>query len=156
VLLIPDAAVLILVVTVNLLFVIDRNYYHFIWIYAVTSALLVAKTVHGRGFLNKLFCLAPVRMLGNVSYSFFLLHALALIVVVDHVGPLTTSVGEPLRLLLLMAASFLLAALAAICSYCIFERRYFERRARNSNVASPLIPGPCNIDSRAIPQSARV
>jgi exopolysaccharide production protein ExoZ len=134
---VPDAAVLILVVAVNLLFVVDRNYYHFIWFYAITSAFLFAKAVHGRGFLNKIFCFNPMRKLGNLSYSFFLLHGLALIIVVDQAGPLIMSVTEPLRILLLIAGSFLLAIFAALCSYWLLERPYFERRVRACNLEIP-------------------
>jgi exopolysaccharide production protein ExoZ len=131
---VPDAAVLVVVVVVNLLFVVDQNYYHFIWIYAVTSTFLVAKTIYGQGFLNRIFCVKPMRTLGNLSYSFFLLHGLALIFVVDYAGPLIINMGEPVRILLLMTGSFLLASFAAVCSYWLFERPYFERRTRASNL----------------------
>jgi exopolysaccharide production protein ExoZ len=137
---VSDAMVVTLVVAINLLFVVDHNYYHFIWFYAATSSLLVAKVIHGQGFLNKVFCLNPMRVLGNLSYSFFLLHGLALIIVVDHAGPVIAGIGEPARILLLIAGSFFLATFAAACSYLLFERPYFERKARTSNTAHVMLP----------------
>ena len=137
---IPDTAVLITVVAVNFIFVVDQNYYHFIWIYAVTSALLVVKVIHGKGILTNVFCSLPLRTLGNLSYSFFLLHGLAVIIVVDHAGSTIASTSEPLRILLLLSGSFCLSAFAAACSYLVFERPYFIRRARASNAMRVVLP----------------
>jgi exopolysaccharide production protein ExoZ len=148
---IPDAAVLTLVAITNLVFVVDQNYTHFIWIYAVTSTLLVAKAMYGQGFLNKVFCLGPMRTLGNLSYSFFLLHGLAVIIVVGHAGDLITSIGEPLRIILLSVGSFFLAIVGAAFSYLLFERPYFNRRARTANQAEVAPHRTLACDASRIP-----
>ena len=125
---VPDAAVILICAIINLAFVLDRNYYHFIWPFALASALLTIKTVHGEGWLSRVFRFQPLRTLGAISYSFFLLHGLALIIVVDHLGLLTVNVPEPLRILLLASISFLVATVAAALSFFLFERPYFQRR----------------------------
>lgn len=127
---VPDLAVFVVYVAANLLFVAGQNWYYFVPVYFFTSFALVAKVVYGSGFLHKMFCWRPLRQLGNVSYSFYLFHGLAIIIVCDHAGPGLRGMAEPLRFALLLIGSFALSTAVAAVSYTLLERPYFERRLR--------------------------
>ena len=125
---IPDAAVIFVYVAANLVFVASQNWYHFIPVYLFTSAALVAKAVYGDGLLHRLFCWRALRRIGNVSYSFYLFHGLALVAFCDHVGPHLGGLPEPVRFFALLTGSFALSLAAAAISYACFERPYFQWR----------------------------
>jgi exopolysaccharide production protein ExoZ len=125
---VPDALVIAVYIAANLLFVADQEWYRFIPVYLVTSALLVAKVVYGTGMLHRAFACSPLRRLGNISYSFYLLHGLAIVAFCDHVGPLLLALPEPGRFVLLFAGSFVSSMAAGWLSYWVMERPYFARQ----------------------------
>lgn len=129
-----DGPVILAMVLINMLFVIEQNFYHFIWPFAVISFLLVGRVIYGGGVLNRIFCLMPIRRLGNMSYSFYLLHGLAVIVVVDNVGPFVRGLPQAVQFVLLMGIAFLVAAASAKASFMLFEKMYFDRKARASSL----------------------
>jgi peptidoglycan/LPS O-acetylase OafA/YrhL len=134
---IPDAAVIFVYVAANLVFVASQNWYHFIPVYLFTSTALVTKAVYGDGLLHRLFCWHPLRWIGNVSYSFYLFHGLALVAFCDHVGPHLGGLPEALRFFSLLAGSFALSLAVARISYTCFERPYFQWRAHKDNHGFP-------------------
>lgn len=134
---VPDAAVALLYVAANILFVLDQNWYRFIPVYFVTSGVLVAKIVYGRGFLHRVFCLGPLSRLGNISYSFYLFHGLVIVAFCDHVGPHLKEFPEPVRFIALIAGSFAFSLLAARLSYALLEKPYFTRKRTPQPAARP-------------------
>jgi exopolysaccharide production protein ExoZ len=142
----PDAAVILVYVAANLLFVADQNWYRFIPVYLLTSAALVIKIVYGNGFLHKLFRLGPLCRLGNISYSFYLFHGLAIVAFCDHVGPHLKALPEAARFIALFAGAFALSVVAASLSYALLERPYFTRKGakrpeRRAEVTARFSPG---------------
>jgi len=133
---IPDGPVIAAMVLVNMIFAFDQNLYFFIWPFAVTSFLMVARVIYGQGILNRIFCLRPLRALGNLSYSFYLLHALAVIAVVDHLGPLLRGASGIMQFAILISVSFLVSIVSAKISFFLFEKIYFDRKKNEL----PMVP----------------
>jgi peptidoglycan/LPS O-acetylase OafA/YrhL len=128
---VPDWIVFAVYVLVNLLFVANQNYALFIPFYAATCFMLVAKVVYGNGFLHGLFGKTVLRRLGNVSYSFYLLHGLVIIVVCDYLGPQLAMVPEAVKFVTLLVIAFLASSAIASVSYGLFEKPYFAFRTKS-------------------------
>ena len=101
-----------------------------IWLYALAGTLLVIRTCYGTGWLNRLFAWRPMRRIGNVSYSLFLVHTVPIFFVVYVVGPAWfTSSGLAAALLgalIALVASLILAGVL----FLIAERPYFMAQRR--------------------------
>jgi peptidoglycan/LPS O-acetylase OafA/YrhL len=123
--------VILLYCSANLLFVNEQNWSRFIPVYLGTSTLLVLKIMYGNGILHRWFCAQLPEMLGRISYSFYLFHGLAIVVICDYIGVLIPQPLQMGRLPFLMVGSFLFSILLAWASYVLLERPYFERRARS-------------------------
>ena len=133
---IPDIGVVLVFVLANLLFVDQQNYYRFIPVFMLTSFLLVAKVVYGAGLLHRLFTFAPLCRLGKVSFSFYLLHGLMIIVVCDHLAPMLRGLPEPARFAALIIAAFTASTAVASLSYRLLEQPYFEFRHARLRLAT--------------------
>ena len=125
---VPDGLVLIVYVAGNLFFVAQHNWYYFIPLYMLTGGVLFVNVVYGSAMLNRLFGWAPVTALGRISYSFYLLHSLAIFLVCDNLGPqLGLSPGLAL-MAVLFATSFVVAIAFAALSFWLLEQPYFDRK----------------------------
>jgi peptidoglycan/LPS O-acetylase OafA/YrhL len=84
----PEAAVLVLYlgVTTAIAFKVVNDHVA-IWLYAVAGTLLVIQACYGTGWFNRLFSWRPLRRIGNVSYSLFLVHTIPVFFVVYVLGP---------------------------------------------------------------------
>ncbi|HKU86704.1 MAG TPA: glycosyltransferase family 2 protein [Casimicrobiaceae bacterium] len=133
---ISDLVVIVAYAFGNLLFVDQQNYYRFIPVYLVTSFALVAKVVYGDGFLHRVFCLPVLIVLGRVSYSFYLLHGLVIIIVCDHLAAVLTGLPEGLRFFALLLCAFGSSVAVASLFYRFLERPYFEHKHRSWFVAT--------------------
>jgi exopolysaccharide production protein ExoZ len=98
--------------------------------------MLVAKAIYGDGFLHALFGMRALRRLGNVSYSFYLLHGLMIIVVCDYLGPRLGTFPEILKFLVLLVIALAASSAVASVSYALFEKPYFALKARLRDSAS--------------------
>jgi exopolysaccharide production protein ExoZ len=136
----PDWVVVLLYLAVTLLFSFTQNYYIFAWPFAVVCTLLVARCLHGGGFLARMFSAAPVRWLGNVSYSFYLLHGLIIVAVVDHVGPLLGRFSTVVHMLTMIALALVASSVLAAISFRWLEQPYFKRRGRLGPRSERLAP----------------
>jgi peptidoglycan/LPS O-acetylase OafA/YrhL len=128
---VSDWPIIILALLVNGLFVFDKNYPHFIWPFLITTSVLVAKAVYGTGLLNRIFSLAPLRSLGNISYSFYLLHGTIIMLLMDQVGPALKGLTPILGFILLISSAFCLSIVSAKFSYVVLEAPYFAWRAQS-------------------------
>ncbi len=136
---IPDTVIITVCVAANLVFVVNQNWYYFIPVFLVTGTALVAKAVYGTGMLHKLFCWTPLQRLGKISYSFYLFHGTALIVFCDQIGPHLPVLPELLRFIVLFVGSFALSVAAALVSYALFERPYFQHKRRTEIRVRPSL-----------------
>ena len=130
---IPDWLVLSAFVLINFLFVFKPNYYLFIWPFAAGSFLLVMTAIYGNGLLKRLFCITPLRRLGDLSYSFFLLHGTVILAIVNQVGPMLRGLPAGWHFVVLIGLSFVISILCAQISYLLFEKTYFDRKRLDSS-----------------------
>jgi peptidoglycan/LPS O-acetylase OafA/YrhL len=100
---------------------------YFTPVFGVASSLLFVKACYDRGFLARLFSLAPLRALGNVSYSLYLIHfpcvALAMRFLSGRLSLLPTIPAYAIFMTVCLA--FSLGATVILFAVC--ERWYFRR-----------------------------
>lgn len=102
------------------------SYLSFYNILITTVALLFIRIVFTDGLLNRAFQSSPMRYLGTLSYSFYLLHATVLSTVLTTLMPLFGTMGIPaLQILTFGILSFAGSIGLAWVSYRLFERPYF-------------------------------
>lgn len=106
-----------------------------IWLYSMTATLFMIKTCYGTGPLNRLFARRTLRRLGNVSYSFFLVHTIPIYLVIYVFGPKLISTFGLGPALYLGCVAFAGSLTLAVCLFLVAERPYFVRR--NLNPAQP-------------------
>jgi peptidoglycan/LPS O-acetylase OafA/YrhL len=109
-------------------------------LYGVAASWLFLKACYGRGWLHALFRLTPLRWLGNVSYSFYLIHSAMLSLVHIWLLPRVGGWRWGASLSAYLVASFLVSALAAAVLFLAAERWYFRGRGTRPVAASVAPP----------------
>lgn len=107
-----------------------------IWMYAIAGALLMIEVCYGNGWLTRMFAWQPLRRLGNVSYSMFLVHVIPIYFMVVYgprVFPSNGLVPAMIGAVIMLAASLVLAA----ALFLVAEKPYFEAQRRR-HAAPPL------------------
>ena len=107
-----------------------------IWLYAVAGVLLMIEVCYGNGWLTRMFAWQPLRRLGNVSYSMFLVHVIPvyfMVVYGPRVFPSNGLVPALIGAVIILAASLMLAA----ALFLVAEKPYFEAQRRR-HAAPPL------------------
>ncbi|CAG1006823.1 hypothetical protein BURK2_03525 [Burkholderiales bacterium] len=105
------------------------DYHGFVLLFNVTGTLLVIQACFGTGWLRRIFEWPALRWVGNISYSFYLVHSLMISVTVQWLweGKLT-ALADKGNALLLLFASLLGTLLLASLMFLLFERPYFARK----------------------------
>ncbi len=99
----------------------------FTFLYLIVATAMIVSAAYGTGLLHQVFGWKPLRALGTISYSFYLLHALVAICVFMVCWRYAPA-EEWKRWLVVAAAtpvSFILSVGAASVLYWIAERPYF-------------------------------
>ena len=107
-----------------------------IWLYAVVASLLMIEVCFGDGWLTRAFAWQPMRRLGNVSYSMFLVHVIPIYFMVVYgprVFPSTGLLPAVIGFAMILALSLALAA----ALFLVAERPYFQAQKRK-HAAPPL------------------
>lgn len=124
----PDWLVLIVYLGATFLFLQLHQFRSFTPVFLPAATLLVLNTIFGTGFLNWIFSRPWLRFIGNVSFSFYLVHA----TVIDIVFFLYRQTSMEYRRddCLIVGAIVCLGVslLAATLIYYLVERRYFTAR----------------------------
>lgn len=113
------------------------SYRYFIPVFVGTAALLTLKALYGNGWLHRIFCWRPLRYLGNVSYSFYLLHALGIDLIMDYYRHLFTGLSGWSYLIVTMTASLATGLVLATLLFLVAEKPYLNRRVAHSSINMP-------------------
>lgn len=109
-------------------FVFVKSWVLFIVIYLVPAMLLVHKALAGDGYLSKLFAWQPMRSFGNISFSFYLFHLLALTLSRDVLAPFSIA-SDVVYFLAYFALSFLLSFVFSLLCFSFVEKNYFAYKS---------------------------
>ena len=90
--------------------------------FAAVAALLIGKSLETGNIISRTLALAPLRALGRVSYSFYLLHWMIVVLVARAVDGILAPLPAALAI---FGLGFSLSALAATVSWWVAERPYF-------------------------------
>ena len=114
------------------------DYVRFIPVFVVTTFGFVLKVLYGTGFLNQVFSLRWLRYMGNISYSFYLMHGLAIEVVMVQFFDVFSALSGAVLLLATFGSALLLAVLLSTGLFLLTEKPYFTRKSRQQVVAQPV------------------
>ncbi|MCP3370981.1 acyltransferase family protein [Bradyrhizobium cajani] len=148
----PDVAIVSIYLLTTTLFtlgyIID---WQFTWLFSGLSIIVLCKAVSKRGALARALSWRPLAWLGMISYSFYLLHSVAIVIAFRARRYFVVSdAGDVVPLVILAALSFAGAVLLALISYLIVERFYFAKRAPVSHEApssAVLASDPARVSS---------
>lgn len=127
----PDYTVIILYFLATTFFTIGLlSTSQFVWIFAGCGAILLCKAIDGQGALARAMAWRPLAALGSISYSFYLLHSVAISLVFAFWWRLYIHRGGTLiNAIYLGAFAFVGSAVLAWISYQVAERFYFKSHA---------------------------
>jgi peptidoglycan/LPS O-acetylase OafA/YrhL len=108
--------------------------------YGLVSSLLFVKACYGTGWLNRLFSWTPLRWLGNISYSFYLMHGLVIGFLNKFVLRFIGEYPWPVSVTIHFIITFCVSAVASVGLYAVCERWYFARKPKAA--ASAAVPQP--------------
>ena len=94
--------------------------------FAAAAAATVALCLRESSIVARMFTTAPLRVLGRVSYSFYLVHWMIVVLVaraVDHAPPAVAAAT-------IFIVGFALSAVAATALWYVAERPYFAYARR--------------------------
>lgn len=131
---IPETIVLLLYFASTIWFAHQLSYTYFIPVFLVTTFLLVLKILYGDGFLNKLFQLKWLRYMGNISYSFYLMHGLAIELVMVNLSPVFSGMGKGMYFAMTFCAALLLGIVLSTLLFLLTEKPYFTRRTSREHI----------------------
>lgn len=144
----PDAAVLAVFLAATTSYAFAPRFESFVWIFPLPCIALATCVLHGDGFLARAFRARPLRAFGNISYSFYLVHAFC-VGVVFHFARAFLPASGPAAVLACVAAgiaAFALATGMAVVLFVTLERPYFvwkaRRRVRTGARQDPLFAEP--------------
>ena len=126
----PDAIVAVLYCAVGWLMAAGYlTTAQFVWLFAGLGVIIVCKAIGGEGTLARCLAWTPLVRLGRISYSFYLLHSVALAALFTFWWrlwlPLLGTIGNAVYL---GAIGFAVAVGLAWLSFMLAERFYFIRR----------------------------
>ena len=134
---IPTWLVLAAYITSSFVFAEFLMYNYFIPLFAVTAFFFVLKVLYSKGWLYHIFALAPLRYIGNMSFSFYLLHGLAIEIVMHAWHNIFQTLDGPLYFLVTITVCLLLALALSTVLFLVAERPYFGHKLRG--MAQPPI-----------------
>lgn len=97
--------------------------------FGAVAVLVLAKALAGDNALAAALAMRPLVLLGRISYSFYLLHWMIVVLVARAVMPYGEAWGALPATVAIFVGGFVLSAIAAVLSWWVAERPYFVRRA---------------------------
>jgi peptidoglycan/LPS O-acetylase OafA/YrhL len=93
--------------------------------FGIAALLVIAKSLAAPNALASALATGPLLALGRVSYSFYLVHWMIVVIVARFVSGQGTAIGPVPGTLLIFVAGFALSAVAAALLWWLAERPYF-------------------------------
>ena len=109
----------------TLLFGETLRYDYFIPVFAFTTFFFVVNVLFADGVLYRIFSVTPLRYLGNISFSFYLVHGFAIEIIMYSQRDIFAGLEGILFLLATMLPSLALSVLFATVLFVLAERPYF-------------------------------
>ncbi len=97
--------------------------------FGFVAVMVLAKALAGDNALAAALATRPLVLLGRISYSFYLLHWMIVVLVARAVGPHGDAWGALPATMVIFGVGFVLSVVAAAVSWWVAERPYFARRA---------------------------
>lgn len=119
----PEWVTLTLYLAATTSLIWSSGWARFILIFTLPAFLLADCVLHGRGSLSKFFALRPLRLFGNISYSFYLLHPAGIVAARYCIDQL--HVRGMIWALAVGLLGFAISTILAGVSFLLFERPYF-------------------------------
>jgi peptidoglycan/LPS O-acetylase OafA/YrhL len=129
----PTAGVLLFYLAIVAIYVLLP--FGFAWfapLFGTASSLLFVKTCYDEGLLNRLFSIPLLRFVGNISYSFYLIHSLGTKCVVWVVAAYFPQSAGSLSCMSFALVAMTLSLTLATATFVIAERWYFAWNAPNN------------------------
>jgi peptidoglycan/LPS O-acetylase OafA/YrhL len=146
---IPEWVVVGLYLTATTIFAVKTNiqWDRFAPMFCVVGSLLVAKACYGRGLLNRLCNTVGMRCVGNLSYSFYLIHGICIYLVCKQVPRWDAWIpSHKLQFAIAFVISLAVSFLAATVLFLVAERGYFYNQRLAGRVrfqAAVVMPAAC-------------
>jgi exopolysaccharide production protein ExoZ len=125
---VPDGLAITLYLASTTLFAQLLEYTYFIPVFVVATFFVVLKVTHGEGVLRRVFAWTPLRYLGNVSYSFYLVHGLGVELTMNFYGSAFLGLGGPVYLVATLVTSLVIGLILATGLFVLAEKPYFTWR----------------------------
>ena len=106
----------------------SRNFAWFTPFYSVSISMLFLKTCFDEGPLHRLFTWSPLRGLGNISYSLYLMN-MPVLLLMDRVVPFEKLGPSPAARGIVYVSMGIIASIGgAVVLFAVAERWYFRKR----------------------------
>jgi exopolysaccharide production protein ExoZ len=125
---VPDGLAVALYLATTALFAQLLEYTYFIPVFVVATFFVVLKVTHGESVLRRVFAWTPLRYLGNVSYSFYLMHGLGVELAMNFCGDTFIGLGGPVYLVATLTTSLVIGLTLATVLFVVAEKPYFTWR----------------------------
>lgn len=132
----PDWLVIIVFFISTLIFSEFLRYDYFIPIFVATSFCLVLNVLYGKDLLNKFFSITPLRYLGNISFSFYLIHGFGIEIIMVHYKKSFEFMDGFLYLSITITLCLLISIFLSTLLYLVAERPYFQKKKELITVIS--------------------
>jgi peptidoglycan/LPS O-acetylase OafA/YrhL len=109
----------------TLLFSETLRYDYFIPVFVFTTFFFVVNVLFGGGLLYRIFSITPLRYLGNISFSFYLVHGFAIEIIMYNKPAIFDDLEGTLYLVATLLPSLALSVLFATVLFVLAERPYF-------------------------------
>ena len=109
-------------------YTITRNLYYLT--VSILFAIILLRLINYKGTLNRIFEWRPLRIIGQVSYSFYLLHVIIGIPIALKLVPEVVTVP---KMALHYAISFIATFLLATLVYFFLEKPYFRKKGSSKS-----------------------
>jgi len=127
--------------------VVSRN--AMLWLISIPGTMLVAEAVYSNRLLSKALTTAPLLGLGRISYSFYLMHSVAMFGFMQASRLDLRLLTFP-QVLLFGCACFFAATVVSYVAFQISERFYFAKVARPVSLPAGPVPAAADNERAAV------